>query len=214
MNIMRLHAFFLRCARPALTQRYTQDFYHSFKRESTALLEHMLPDVPQVGRGVFTFSYACGQGCIVWYKTFRLLGLTREESTENIWRMNERAAAAVPRWLLRCCGAGWLRRLRRLAGAPGEELSLQGWRGRLRALPGGVVEADITHCALRDLAHSFGADALFPAMCRMDYLYAERMGYGFVRTQTLADGDACCNCRYLPGQCCEWAPEKGFSERK
>jgi hypothetical protein len=40
------------------------------------------------------------------------------------------------------------------------------------------------------------------------------MGNRFVRSKTLGDGDSCCNCHYdLVGEC-EWAPEKGFAERK
>ena len=59
-----------------------------------------------------------------------------------------------------------------------------------------------------------GARAMLPGICRIDYLFSHLMGNGFTRTQTLGDGDACCNCRYQLKGTCEWSPEKGFLDRK
>lgn len=77
-----------------------------------------------------------------------------------------------------------------------------------------TFEIDITECAMLKLAEDNNVRNLLPGICRMDYLFSNLMGNGFERTKTLGDGDNCCNCRYhIVGEC-EWAPEKGFIERK
>jgi len=55
---------------------------------------------------------------------------------------------------------------------------------------------------------------LMPGVCRIDYLMFSYMGVGFVRDRTLGDGDDRCNCLYSTKGRCEWAPEKGFRNRK
>jgi hypothetical protein len=88
------------------------------------------------------------------------------------------------------------------------------WHITYREINQNSFEIDITECGLKKLAHQFDADGLLPGICRMDYLFSNLMGNRFVRSKTLGDGDNCCNCHYdLEGQC-EWAPEKGFTDRR
>jgi hypothetical protein len=88
------------------------------------------------------------------------------------------------------------------------------WKIRYRNINDKVFEIDIYECAMIKVCRDYDAMGLFPAMCRMDYLFSHYMGNGFERTRTLGDGDDCCNCRYILPGTCEWPSEKGFEDRK
>jgi hypothetical protein len=88
------------------------------------------------------------------------------------------------------------------------------WKLRFRQSGADSFEVDIYECSMLKLGKRYDAMGMFPYLCRIDYLMAHFMGHGFTRTKTLADGDDCCNCGYKIGGNCEWAPEKGFVDRK
>jgi hypothetical protein len=77
-----------------------------------------------------------------------------------------------------------------------------------------IFEIDFYECGMLKLARTFDAEGMFPSICRIDYLMFSLGGTGFERTKTLGDGDDCCNCRSIVDGKCEWAPEKGFEDRK
>ncbi|MEN6350201.1 MAG: L-2-amino-thiazoline-4-carboxylic acid hydrolase [Syntrophomonas sp.] len=88
------------------------------------------------------------------------------------------------------------------------------WKIAYREINENTFEIDITECAMLKLAKDFDVLGMYPAICRMDYLFSHYMGNGFERTKTLGDGDECCNCRYHIVGNCEWSPEKGFESRR
>ena len=128
-------------------------------------------------------------------------------------------ATAIPSYFLHSTGKSYMNGFRKKAAHHVErqnlgELHPYDWKIAYRDIDENCFEIDITECAMKKLAHKLGAEGLLPGICRMDYLFSSIMGNGFIRTKTLGDGDDCCNCHYeLDGQC-EWAPEKGFSDRK
>lgn len=88
------------------------------------------------------------------------------------------------------------------------------WQIQYRDIDANCFEIDIVSCGIKKLAADFHAEGMLPGICRMDYLYVNIIKNGFERTKTLGDGDECCNCRYYLEGNCEWAPEKGFANRK
>ncbi|MEE8440466.1 MAG: L-2-amino-thiazoline-4-carboxylic acid hydrolase [Spirochaetia bacterium] len=54
---------------------------------------------------------------------------------------------------------------------------------------------DITECAKCKFYRREGAEELLPYICLTDKVWADVLGYGLVRTQTLADGDVRCDFR-------------------
>lgn len=54
---------------------------------------------------------------------------------------------------------------------------------------------DVTECGAVKYLHAHGADELAPYICDLDYVVAEKMGYGLRRTKTLAWGCDRCDFR-------------------
>jgi hypothetical protein len=72
---------------------------------------------------------------------------------------------------------------------------------------------DVTECGAVKYLHAHGADELTPYICDLDYVMAEKMGYGLGRTKTLAWG--CDKCDFRISQrgdtSAPWPPR--FAER-
>lgn len=206
-------------SRGFIKQKYGIVFWTKFCSLSKMHLNEILPKVPYIGESIFTFNYKFGPPYIAWYKSFLELGLTQDETIENIWAMNEKMVTAIPRPFLHFFGKSYMSGFRKKAAAHVQrqnrgELHPYDWKVSFREIDKNSFEIDINECALKKLAQDFDADGLLPGICRMDYLFSSVMGNGFVRTKTLGDGDDCCNCHYdLEGKC-EWSPEKGFADRR
>jgi len=179
---------------------YGRGFWNEFRSLSKKTLNEILPTVPDIGDSVFSFNYEFGPPYIAWYKSFLELGLTQDETIENIWMMNEKMVTAIPKLLLHSSGKTYMKSFRKKAEAHVErqnhgELHPYDWNISYREIDKNSFELDITECGLKKLARDFDADGLLPGICRMDYLFSSAMGTGFVRTKTLGDGDDCCNCQ-------------------
>ncbi len=202
-----------------LIAKYGKDFWIKFKANSDKTLAEILPQVPDIGDSIFSFNYKFGPSYIAWYKSFLVLGLSQDEAIQNIWTMNEKMVTTIPRQFLKETGKSYLKGFRKKAATHmirqvKGNLHPYDWVVTFREINQNSFELDITECGLKKLANQFNAGGLLPGICRMDYLFSNLMGNGFVRTKTLGDGDDCCNCHYnLVGKC-EWSPEKGFIDRK
>lgn len=200
-------------------KQYGPAFWRSFKAGSDARLAAILPNVPDIGESVFAFNYLFAPYYIAWYKTLLELGNAPQEADKNLWVMNERMVRTLPNFLLKLAGRVYLGSFRRKA-ASHEARQIAGklhpydWKIAYRPIDANTYEIDILECAYVKLTNDLDARGMLPGVCRMDYLFSHLMGNGFTRTKTIADGDACCNCRYQLKGTCEWSPEKGFTDRK
>ena len=202
-----------------IIEKYGKEFWQFFHALSKINFENTLSRTPDIGTSVFSFNYDFAPAYIAWYKSYIALGLSQEETDEDIWKMNERMVTAIPKSFLHSTGKAYMNGFRKKAAQHVErqnrgELHPFDWKIVSREIDNNTFEIDITECAMKKLAHSLDADGLLPGICRMDYLFSSVMGNGFTRTKTLGDGDECCNCHYELEGSCEWAPEKGFNNRK
>lgn len=207
-------------AKKNLQAVYGADFYKQFAALSKQHLKKMLPKVPDIGRSIFSFNYLYGPCYFAWYRALRDLQIEKQDALNLIWQINEDFVKAVPSLLLR-----WFGKTMYLGGFRKKAVDSEhrGKTGQLHPFDWRIEYSDIDHntfainiyeCGMLKLADLFGYREIFPHVCRMDYLFSHYFQQSFKRTGTLADGNPCCNCWYqVPGQC-EWAPEKGFSDRK
>lgn len=147
------------------------------------------------------------------------LGLSSDEAGREIWAMNECLVTMIPRWLMPLSVKAYIGGFRKKAAEHAKKtranaLHPYDWKIAYREINENTFEIDITECAMLKLAKDFDVLGMYPAICRMDYLFSHYMGNGFERTKTLGDGDECCNCRYHIVGNCEWSPEKGFESRR
>lgn len=202
-----------------LIDKYGIDFWLKFKKQSRKFLEDILQRVPDIGKSIFSFNYKFAPSYISWYKTFLELGLSQEETIQNIWMMNEKMATTLPKPFLHLIGKTYFSSFRKkakkhLTRQSENRLHPYDWQIEYRSIDANSFEINIKSCAMKNLSHDLAADGLLPGICRMDYLFANLMRNGFKRTKTLGDGDECCNCHYEMKGSCEWSPEKGFEYRK
>lgn len=202
-----------------IVKKYGSGFWNGFKLKSGQYLASILPKVPDIGESVFAFNYKFGPPYMAWYKAFMDSGLSRDEAGREIWAMNECLVTTIPKWLLPLSGKSYIGGFRKKAAehvrrTKANDLHPYDWKIDYREINKNTFEIEITECAMLKLGKDFDALGMYPAICRMDYLFSHYMGNGFERTKTLGDGDDCCNCRYHIVGNCEWSPEKGFESRK
>lgn len=220
MNLKRLvYRVTMHRSKKYIVNKYGEVFWKDFKQKSMRILNSILPKVPDIGESIFAFNYDFCPTYISWYKSFMELGLSSDEACKEIWKMNECLVTIIPSWMLSLSVNAYLGGFRRSAARHEQRMKANklhpyDWKIAYREIDDKTFEIDITECAMLKLSKDFDALGMYPAICRMDYLFSHYMGSGFERTKTLGDGDSCCNCRYHMRGSCEWAPEKGFEYRK
>jgi L-2-amino-thiazoline-4-carboxylic acid hydrolase len=207
-------------ARKGIQAVYGDDFYKRFTKLSRQHLERMLPDVRDIGKSIFSFNYMFGPCYFAWYRALRDLGIEKQDALNLIWQINEdfvkTFSPALAPWFGKTMYLGGFRRKAVEAESRGKtgQLHQFDWRIEYLDIDRNTFAIHIYECGMLKLGEQLGYLELFPHVCRMDYLFAYYFHQSFKRSGTLADGEPCCDCWYqVPGQC-EWAPEKGFIDRK
>ena len=203
----------------ALRSKYGSAFYNDFAARSAKILSDVIPKTPKIGNTLFSFNYAFAPAYIAWYKAAYESGVSEEDIQNLLWLLNERIIMVIPRPFMKAFAKHYLMNFRRKAPLHEQRMTAgkvhpYDYLIKFRDVDKAAFEIDITRCGMMTLARDFDALGIFPAVCRVDYLLFNYMGAGFERTKTLGDGNDCCNCRYIIGGACEWAPEKGFEDKK
>ena len=219
MSPSTIYRFTMLRSRGELIRRYGKPFWKSFQRRSKEYFREVVPQVPDIGKSIFSLNYQFLPAYVAWYRAFSDLELSSQEIDQNIWMMNDRMVSNVPKWLSKSMGQQYYRSFQQKAKAHLERQAKNqshplDWRIDYRKLSEEAFEIDILSCPFQQLSGKLGAAGLLPGICRMDYLFANRLGNGFTRNKTLGDGDDCCNCHYEMTGNCAWAPETGFTDRK
>lgn len=200
-------------------EKYGHDWFDNFSKLSFRYFDDIIPNIPSIGKSVFSMNYKFAPIYIAWYKALAQLKLSPSEIDKEIWLLNEAFMKTFPSFLLKMSGRIYVDSFRNKAARHIErqeqgKLHRYDWKINFRNIDKNCFEIDIVECAFKKLSEDFNVPQLLPGICRMDYLMANLMGNGFTRTKTLGDGDNCCNCSYSKVGYCEWSPEKGFIERK
>lgn len=219
-KIRFIFSWMTRSAKKGIQATYGADFFQRFAVLSRQRLEEMLPRVPDIGDSIFAFNYLYGPCYFAWYQALRELNIDETTAMNLIWQINEDLVKGIPGPLLRWFGKQMYLGTFRKRAVDAEKRGKAGqlhpfdWRIAYSDIDANTFAIDIFECAMLKLADRFGYRNLFPHVCRMDYLFSHYFHQSFHRTGTLADGDPCCNCWYQAPGTCEWAPEKGFVERR
>lgn len=205
-------------SRKVIIKDYGNAFYKQFHVSSKSIINNVISKTPDIGNTIFSWNYAFMPSYIAWWKA-ACEQLSKEQADRLLWTINEQIFSKIPKKLAPVCINLYLNHFRKQAPIH-EKLSDENrlhpfdYKLHFRDIDEKTFEIDIYECGMLKLARACGAEGLFPAICRIDYLMFSLGGAGFERTKTLGDGNECCNCRYIKGGKCEWQPEKGFAERK
>lgn len=220
IKIRAIFFLMLKTAKKNLIKEFGVEFYRKFNRLSKEYLKDMLPHVPYIGKSIFSLNYNYGPCYFAWYKAFLNLNIEKEKALNLIWQINEDFVKAFPKRLIHWFAKNMYLGVFRKRASQAEEKGKKGnlhpfdWKIEYIDIDENKFVINIYQCGMLKLAEKFGFTEMFPAVCRMDYLFSHYFGNTFKRKGTLADGDECCDCWYqFPGEC-QWSPEKGFTDRK
>jgi hypothetical protein len=194
--------------RGELVTRYGEPDADALVREARARYAEILPQVEWVeGRSapvMNSFLWITAQELAV-YQAVDARGGSAAEAWELCHKAIRLRMEVVPRWkrwlMNRLMFSGLVRRVIKRR-AMNEELVRAGDFETRSVVGDGIAfdhGVDYLRCGNLELARKVGADAFAPYLCLSDIALSEGLGWGLIRTQTLADGCSHCDFRFKRG---------------
>ena len=192
----------------SISSSYGADFADTLYREVRKEYEELIPQIPHVngvkGRPLNSFLLISSQALAV-YKVMKKYGKTTGEAWEichNALRLWMEKLPRIKRWLfgdLMYSGIA-RRRMRKLSEA-GRRLRFGNFEIKYVVGDGKNFDfgVDYVACGIYKFMQEQGAEEFAPYVCMSDIALSDAMGWGLIRTETLADGCERCDFRFKKG---------------
>jgi hypothetical protein len=193
--------------RGVFLSRYGDEPIEAMLQEAQQEYETLIPQLPYVGgMQPFTQFLISTAWYLAMYRVLQRRGEPVEEVGTLIYQASEAYLQAYPAFLRRILGHRTFSRryLRQLQKGAAESQE--------RRYPGNYVYSyvesdgetfdfgvDYIECAVVKFLKDQGAPELAPYICPTDILYSESLGWGLMRTMTLAEGADRCDFRFKRG---------------
>ena len=199
--------------RPYLAERYGQAFADTALRAACADYQRIIPQIPYIGGSKvhMTANLMESVQLLALLRTLKAYGKPPEELRDIVLAGIRTRLSRYPRWLLKL--AGW----RAFSKPFVRDLQKQGQASQQRQYPDGFVfevvigdgrdfdwGLNFTECGICKFYQAQHAAEFLPMVCLVDYAVSEALGYGLVRTQTLAESSSCCNPRLRKNRPTKW----------
>lgn len=191
-----------------LVEHYGSELADSLYRETKQEYEKIIPEIPHIegarARPLNQFLLITAQELAV-YRTIKKHGKTPEEAwgiCHEAIKLRMEKFSKIKRWLLRhlMYSSFLIRRVKRRAERD-EKLSLGDFK--VRYLIGNGKEfdwgVDYVECGHYNFMKAQGAEEFAPYVCMSDIALSDALGWGLIRTQTIADGCKTCDFRFKKG---------------
>ena len=190
-----------------LTSRYGEEQAKALITESRREYEALIPHIPFIGeRSHMLIFLLPTTRWLAVYRALQKRGATIEDAGRLIYEMCEAEAKAIPGPVRRLMGYLWfsplfLRRVRKRA-AESQKLQYAGGyvftyiAGDGRDFDWGI---DYLECSSCKLLKAQDAMELAPYICAVDKISSDLLGWGLMRTMTLAEGFEKCDFRFKKG---------------
>jgi hypothetical protein len=169
----------------------------------------LIPQMPYIGgkKNRLTRNLEGSAMFLAVYTVLKRHGKSAEEVGKIVYEMTQSWYRRYPQWLLRVIG--------RLRFSRFYASKLKKWaaESQKRRYPADFVYAylkgdgkefdfgvDYTECAICKFYRAQGAGEFAPYLCPLDYPISEALGFGMVRTKTLAEGADRCDFRFKRGR--------------
>ncbi len=207
--------------KPYLAERYGQAFADTVLRAAREDYQRLIPQIPYIGGSKvhMTSNLMESIQLLALLRSLKACGKPPEELRDIVLAGIHTRLSRYPRWLLKL--AGW----RAFSKPFVRRLWKQGTESQQRLYPAGFVYEvvigdsrdfdwglNFTDCGVCKFYQAQHATEFLPLVCLVDYAVSEALGYGLVRTQTLAEGDVCCNPRMKKGRATQWRLPMGMSD--
>lgn len=192
----------------SLVARYGKELAGTLQRESRQEYEKLIPEIPYIkgfrARLFNSFLLITAQE-LVTYKAMQKHGKTPEEAWELCHEALRLRMAEIPqwkRWLMKRFMFSRLvrkvvaRRARRQQKVRFGDFEVEYLIGEGDEFDFGV---NYLQCGHLTFLKRHGGDEFAPYVCMSDIVLSDAMGWGLIRTQTLADGCHHCDFRFKKG---------------
>jgi hypothetical protein len=192
----------------SLVQRYGQELANTLATDARWEYEQLIPGIPYItgfrARALNTFLLISAQE-LATYKAMKKHGKPPDEAWELCHEALRLKLEAFPQWkrrLLRCfMFSRFVRKIVARRARKKQKMSLGDCE--IEYLIGERDEFDFgvnyLQCGNLNLVKRHGAEEFAPYVCMSDIALSEAMGWGLIRTQTLADGCPHCDFRFKEG---------------
>jgi len=191
----------------ALIHRFGKEQAGSVINEARIEFEALIPQIPFIGHRtpLLVFLLATGKYLAI-YRVLQKMGFNIEQAGQVIDRMNEAELDTVPMILRRISGYLWfspllLWRMRKRAKESQKRQYPDGYVFNFVEGDGQTFDygLDYIECAGCKFLKQQGAPELAPFMCDLDKASSEILGWGLIRTMTIAKGYEKCDFRFKKG---------------
>lgn len=205
-----LRDFEAACAlmRSPLVARYGEELARALESEAGQQYEELIPEIPYIrglrARALNTFLLISAQELAV-YRALAKRGKSPAEAWELCHEALRLRLAEFPRWkrwlMRRFMFSGVVRRI--VARRAREQQKLRFGDFEIEYLIGEGEDFDFgvnyLQCGNYRFVAEHGGEDFAPYVCMSDIALSEAMGWGLIRTQTLADGCPHCDFRFKKG---------------
>jgi len=194
-----------RLVRRLLADRYGEQGADALCRAAREKYEEIIPQTPRIegvrARAMNSFLRITAQEIAV-YKAVEERGGTAPEAWEICHEAIRLRMDGFPKWkrwlLRRPMHSGIVRRIARRRGEKKEQVRVGDFEIRYLTGYGSDFDfgVDYVRCGNLELAKRLGAEEFAPYVCMSDIALSNALGWGLIRTQTLADGCSHCDFRF------------------
>lgn len=197
----------LRRVRALFVARFGAEPTAALAEEARAEYSALIPQMPYLGgQQPFTQFVVSSAWFLALYRVLQRRGLPLEDIGRLIHEVGAHFVQAYPAYVRRLIGRQmfthrYQEKVRTRAAAsrysPYPSDYQYDWvPGDGAAFDWGV---NYTRCAGWEFLRAQGAPELGPYLCAFDALYSDALGWGLIRTKTLAEGGDCCDFRFRQG---------------
>lgn len=193
--------------RGVLVDRYGEEFTNLLVKETRQEYESLIPELPYLGgQQPFTQFLIGSAWYLAFYRALKVHGKTVEETGKIIYQITKAYLDSMP-WLLR----RFLGRIN-FSQRSLRKIEKRAKESQERQYPGNFVfnyvkgdnkdfdfGVDYIECAVCKFLDKQDASELAPFICPVDILYSDTLGWGLIRTKTLAEGNDKCDFRFKKG---------------
>ena len=194
--------------RDFVVSSYGSDFADTLYREVRQEYEALIPQIPHIeggrARPLNTFLIISAQELAV-YKAMKKHGKTAREAWEichDALRLRMERFSKIKRWFLtRLLYSGFMIRRMQKRAEEGRQIRFGDFEVKYVIGDGKNFDfgVDYVGCGIYKFMQDQGAEEFAPYSCMSDIPLSDALGWGLIRTETLADGCERCDFRFKKG---------------
>ena len=192
-------------AKAFVVERYGEESADELYRDARQEYETIIPQIPRIkgarARLLNSFLRITAQEVSV-YKAMKKHGKTAGEAWEICHAAIRLRMEEFPKWKARLLRdfmySPWVKRIMGRRAKKMEQLRFGDFEVRYLMDDGGDFDfgVDYVRCGNLELVKKLGAEEFAPYVCMSDIPLSNGLGWGLIRTQTLADGCDYCDFRF------------------